>query len=321
MAVGILAGLLAGAFWGLVFVAPRIVVPFTGLDLSIGRYAVFGIVSLFLMLHPKFRPARITRQLLLSTLLLGLTGYVCYYLSVAYAVQLAGAAIPPLVVGALPVLMAIIGNWNEKGVPWKRLAFPLCLIALGIAVVNVATILQVESFGSAGFVFLGFVSATVALCLWLTYAIANAKAVRSPDAPGSLPWTCLQGLGAGLGILVLLPFTGLESSSALAHVDFASTEMVTFIIWALILGIASTWLATWLWIVASQRLPLALLAQLIVSETIFALIFGFAYEARWPTVPEWIGILLQLIGVVSAIALFMQKPVTQPQPEAIEHAA
>ncbi len=321
MAIGILAGLLAGAFWGLVFVAPRVVAPFTGLDLTIGRYAVFGLVSLCLMMHPKFRPSRITRQHLLIALLLGLTGYVFYYVSVAYAVQLAGAAIPPLVIGALPVLLAIIGNWNEKGVPWKHLAFPLSLITAGIALVNVATVLQAEDFGSRTFIFLGFVSAIVALIVWLLYAVVNAKAVRAPDAPGSLSWTCLQGLGAGIGTLTLLPFAGLQGSSALAHADLTSSQGITFIVCALVLGIASSWVATWLWIVASKRLPLALSAQLIVSETIFALLFGFAYEARWPSIPEWIGIALQLVGVVSAIALFTRKPASQTEPAALEQAA
>ena len=45
MLTGILAGLLAGALWGLVFVAPRMVSGFAGIDLTAGRFVVYGVVS------------------------------------------------------------------------------------------------------------------------------------------------------------------------------------------------------------------------------------------------------------------------------------
>lgn len=325
MAIGILAGLLAGALWGLTFVAPRIVLPYTEVDLAIARYAIFGVASLALMAHPAFRPGRITRELLLIAVLLGVTGYVFYYVSAAYAVRLAGPAIPPLIIGALPVLLAIIGNWNDKGVPWRLLAFPLALIALGLFIVNGATLAQAEDGTSRGAILLGALSALLALLIWIIYAVVNARAMRKADAPGSLPWTGLQGIGAGLGVLPLVPFIWLSDHSALPLHAPLSPESLRFWTWALILGIAGSWIATWLWVVASKRLPLALSAQLIVSETVFALIYGFAYELRWPSPAEWIGIVLQLVGVVAAVALFTRKkpgghagitPETAPSPQA-----
>ena len=38
---GVLAGLLAGALWGLVFVAPRMVHGFSAVDLASGRFIVY----------------------------------------------------------------------------------------------------------------------------------------------------------------------------------------------------------------------------------------------------------------------------------------
>lgn len=77
-----------------------------------------------------------------------------------------------------------------------------------------------------------------------------------------------------------------------------------FIGWALVMGLAGSWFATWCWVVASRRLPLALSAQLIVAETVFGLVYGFIFEGRWPTVAEATGVMLHFAGVCSAIALF-----------------
>lgn len=42
MLIGLLAGLMTGALWGLTFIAPRAVLPFSAFDLSVLRYLVFG---------------------------------------------------------------------------------------------------------------------------------------------------------------------------------------------------------------------------------------------------------------------------------------
>ncbi|MGO7136454.1 hypothetical protein AB9E06_37210 [Rhizobium leguminosarum] len=65
-----------------------------------------------------------------------------------------------------------------------------------------------------------------------------------------------------IGSLLLLP---------LASFDLADTASVSetfrFVAWALVMGLAGSWIATWCWVVASCRLSLALSAQLIVAET------------------------------------------------------
>ena len=50
MATGVLAGLAAGALWGLVFVAPRMLPGLSAVDFTAGRYAVYGALSLLFML-------------------------------------------------------------------------------------------------------------------------------------------------------------------------------------------------------------------------------------------------------------------------------
>ena len=295
MLIGLLAGLATGALWGLTFVAPRAVEPFSTWDLTVARYGIFGIASLALTLHPRFRPSSLSARRIMLGLLLGGAGYVGYFVAAAYAVRWAGAAIPPLVIGNMPMMLAVIANSQTRSVPWRALAPSLVLIGTGAAIVNVAAITAAGAANRAELL-LGMLCAGTALAIWIVYGLVNAAVMRAPDAPNGLSWTGLQGIGAAFGSLTLLPFTSFGM--------FGTIHTIRFAAWALVMGLAGSWFATWCWAIASRRLPLALSAQLIVAETIFGLLYGFTFEGRWPTAAEWIGSGLQLIGVSVAIAMF-----------------
>ncbi len=313
MLTGILAGLATGALWGLTFVAPRVVQPFTELDISIGRYALFGILSFLLMLHPRFRAGGISRARIGAALMLGGIGYVGYYLCAAYAVGLAGPAIPPLIIGALPVLLAIVGNWQDGGVRWRRLIVPLVLIFAGLSVVNLGTLDSAATPEARSRILIGALCACAALVIWIIYGVWNARIMRASNPPDALVWTGLQGLGALLFTLPLFPVSYVTGATALPAYGFGSPEGQRFLIWIAILAIFASWLATWFWVIASRRLPLALSAQLIVSETVFALIYGFVYERRWPYHAEWLGTGLLIAGVIAGVGVFAR---TEPRRDA-----
>ncbi|CUX03956.1 DMT family transporter [Rhizobium pusense] len=303
MLLGIIAGLTTCALWGLTFIAPRAIGPFTAWDLTIARYGIFGLACLLLMADRRFRPTGIAPSRLLIGLLLGGAGYVGYFISAAFAVQLAGAAVPPVIIGTMPVFLAIIANIRDRCAPWKALAPPLALIAIGVASVNVATI-GAADVADTGSILLGALASSAALAIWIAYGLVNAGVMRSTDAPDGLQWTGLQGIGAAVGSLLLLPLVSFDLGNT------ASTaETFRFIAWALVMGLAGSWFATWCWVIASRRLPLALAAQLIVAETVFGLAYGFAFEGRFPTLAEAIGVAMQFLGVCSAIAVF-SKPRT-----------
>ena len=59
---------------------------------------------------------------------------------------------------------------------------------------------------------------------------------------------------------------------------------------ASLLGLAASWLGTLLWNRASHLLPAALVGQLIVFETLAALLYAFLWYGRWPGMAESAGI-------------------------------
>jgi drug/metabolite transporter (DMT)-like permease len=302
---GILAGLAAGALWGLTFVAPRAVLPYTEFDLAILRYLAFGLTSLFLMVcSKKFRPGPMSGKQILLALWLGMTGFVVYFICTSLSINLAGPAIAPLVIGALPLLLAIYGNWQDRNVAWSTIAIPLFLIALGLGIVNSASLMTALTAADQKKTLWGFGFAILGLLTWFHYAILNAKAMRSENAPGVLGWTSLQGLGAMASTIPVAVIALLLGWSKLPELGFAGSDGTRLIIWTILTGVLASWIAQYFWSVASQKLPLALSAQMIVSETIFALIYGFTFEGRLPNSAEWIGGFILILGVLWGVKIF-----------------
>ncbi|HBS27570.1 MAG TPA: EamA/RhaT family transporter [Gammaproteobacteria bacterium] len=305
--IGVIAGLTTGALWGLTFVAPRAVTPFTEYDLAVGRYLVFGLASLLLMFHKAFRPYGVALPDAAIAMLLGSVGYIFYFIATAFAVNLAGAAIPPLVIGLMPVALAIVGNISVPTVRFDRLAVPLVLIVAGLLLVNFGTLSRTGLPADRYPLLLGIVWSFVALFIWIIYGYVNSIVMRRPNPPSALAWAGLQGIGSAIGSLILLIFMfffGGSYALKLPEVSLSDPNLVRFIIWCLVMGVIGSWVATWCWSIASARLPLAVCAQLIVAETVFGLSFGFIFEGRTPYLSEAVGGTLQIIGVMVTLYLF-----------------
>jgi drug/metabolite transporter (DMT)-like permease len=68
-----------------------------------------------------------------------------------------------------------------------------------------------------------------------------------------------------------------------------------------LLGIGASWAGNYLWNVSSRALSTSLAGQMIVIETVFVLIYGFFYDARWPSALDWLAMLLCVVGVILAV--------------------
>lgn len=314
MLLGLLAGLATGALWGLTFIAPLAVAPASAWDLTVVRYEIFGLTCLVLMVLPRFRLGRMRAAHVWAGLLLGALAFTGYVAGIFLAVTLAGVAIPPLIVGLSPLLLALVANRGSEALPWRVLAVPLGLVVAGLLLVNAAVFADADLPHRADIV-AGTLCSCGALAIWVVYAVVNARVMRAPGAPDALRWTGLQGFGAAVGSLGLLPLTSFRSGADLSALVTTGPGL-HFLAWAAVMGVGGSWLATWCWVVASRRLPLALASQLITGETVFGLIYGFVYERRWPGSFEGIGALLQIAGVALAIAAFgRRRPVEDAEIE------
>jgi drug/metabolite transporter (DMT)-like permease len=72
----------------------------------------------------------------------------------------------------------------------------------------------------------------------------------------------------------------------------------------LLIGLTASWLANVLWNMAARRLPTSLAGQLIVFETLFALLYAFILQGAVPGAMVAAGIVLLLFGVWLGIRAF-----------------
>ncbi|WP_115000446.1 DMT family transporter [Xanthomonas campestris] len=297
---GVASGMGAGALWGLVFLAPQLLAAFSPLQLALSRYLAYGAVAA-LVLAPRARrtAARLGRAEWWALVRLSLLGNLIYYVLLGSAVQWAGGAATALIIGLLPVVVTVIGTRAAGAVGLRRLAAPCVLCVAGVALVAVDT-LQRDGGAQAsdlGTRVAGLLCAVGALISWSVYSIGNARWLRRRADLSSQDWSLLTGVVTGALALLLAPLT-LLGTTVHAPLDWARFWAI-----ALVLAVLASVIGNGLWNRASRLLPLTLVGQMIVFETVFALLYGFAWEARLPTGLELAAIACLLVGVLWCAAL------------------
>lgn len=294
---GTLYGVAAGALWGLVFVAPEICGDFGPFHQSVARYLFYGAIAL-LLIAPRWKRLRphLGRQEWLGLLWLSLAGNIVYYILLASAVQLAGIALSSLVVGFLPVTITIVGSRDKGAVPLTRLAPSLLLCVAGAACIGWEAMLPAA--GEVGATrWLGLLAAVGALLSWTCFAVGNARWLNRLENISEHDWSLLTGVATGGIALLATPLLPLledtsHSADAWARLALVSAAIALF---ASIIGNA-------LWNRMSRLLPLTLVGQMILFETLFAILYACLWESRLPTLPEAAAFVLLVLGVVACLA-------------------
>ena len=305
MLTGVLAGLVAGALWGLVFVAPRMVPGLSAVDFTAGRFVSYGAVSLALMVMLRSSVWPTARQAM-AALVMSVLGFTGYYLLLVYAIRDAGSEMPSLIIGTIPIWMMLLGR--PAGLRVSALVPGLVLTLLGLALmvwaatdgaVNRAVHGAVN--GAAGvqagpYYWRGVAFAMASMVFWTAFGLMNAAWLKKHPEVTATTWANWLGIATGLGALALWLVAGTDSNMLLAQQNWVSAAML-----CIATGMGSAWLATILWNIASQRLSASLCGQLIVSETIFALVYSFVWDGRWPTVVQSLACVVFVSGILASI--------------------
>lgn len=296
---GVAYGVMAGALWGMVFLVPRMLADFSPLLLSAGRYAMYGLVSLAAAL-PMARSLlrRLTREDFVALVKLALVGNLLYYVLLSSAVHLIGIAPASLIIGVLPVTITLLGRRDHGAVPLARLVWPLAMVVAGIVCINVDVFTSAAGGAPVGVLtrLAGLACALGALACWTWFAIENARYLQRQTHFSGNEWSVLWGVVTGVLGVSLWIVIGLWPAGSIQPA-LAAERWHSF--WLLNLGLAigASWLGNGLWNAASKRLPLTLSGQMIVFETLFALLYAFIYDHRLPRPLEMVAIALLVAGV------------------------
>jgi drug/metabolite transporter (DMT)-like permease len=308
MAAGIFFSLAAGMMWGLVFVGPLMLPEYPAALHTFGRYLAFGVIALPLACVDRTELRRLTRADWLAALRLAAIGNVLYYLFLASAIQRAGGALPTMIIGTLPVVIAVSANvlnhQRDGRFPWHKLMPALVLILLGIACVNHVewtALLQNPQADTTRYI-TGAMLAVGAVACWTWYPLKNADWLRGHPDRNPRVWATAQGLATLPLALLGYALFWLWLSVTGNHLPMPwGPRPLAFVGLMMAIGLFASWLGTLCWNAASQRLPTALAGQLIVFETLAALAYAFLLRGQWPEPLTVAGMALLVMGVISGV--------------------
>lgn len=290
-----LAGLAAGALWGLVFVAPALAPGLAAVDLAAGRFASYGLTALLVMLLARGKRRWPTPSQWGAALGLSVLGFSGYYLLLVLSIRDAGIEVPTLIIGTIPIWVMLLGK--PEHLRWRSLLPGLLLTILGVLLMMGAERAGAEEPAAQGWVYwrgIGF--ALLSMVCWTAFAVLNSAWLKHHHDVNVTDWTNWLGVASGLGALALWLMLGSEPKALLAQVDIAQAAMV-----CIATGVGSAWLATVLWNVASRRLSASLCGQLIVSETLFALLYAFVGYGMWPHWLQWLASVVFVMGIIASV--------------------
>jgi drug/metabolite transporter (DMT)-like permease len=301
MFLGVLYGLAAGALWGLIFLVSKILTDYTAADIALGRFVVCGIISI-VVLAPQWKSLRrvMTLKLWGQALLLACLSYSFYFLALAQAIKYAGLVPVTLIIGVLPITIPLLSH--KSVVNRGQFYISIAMVACGLVILNWPLLIGFSLPADIrGHWLAGLGMAVCALALWTVYAPLNARVLaRHPEMDSSM-WSSLLGVGAMLTIIPIWIF--LNPDMGVPERLFDSR----YLLWMLAAGIGSSWLAGVLWNLASRRIPPALAGQLIVSETIFSLIYSYVYDKQMPIWTDAAASVVLICGVLTGIHAFQKK--------------
>jgi drug/metabolite transporter (DMT)-like permease len=292
MLTGVMAGLGAGALWGLIFVMPRMIGDYSGVDMTAGRFVAYGVLAACVMALGWRRRPRPTLRQAGAALGLSILGFSAYFLLLVLAIQDAGTEVPTLIIGTIPLWVMLLGK--PVALRWRGLLPGLVLTLAGLLLMMSAT--QAGPAEQGGHFYRGVALACAAMASWTLFALLNAAWLKRNPQVNATDWANWLGIAAGLGALLLWCFAGSDLPKLAAQPDLG-----LFAFLCLSTGFGSAWLATILWNMASQRLSASLCGQLIVSETVFALLYSFAWDGQWPSLVQAAACALFILGILASI--------------------
>lgn len=321
MWTGVFSGLAAGALWGMVFLVPELLPGFSALELAVGRYVAYGVIALGIAL-PQLRRlfCRLDANDYAAMFRQALSGNIIYYILLAIGVKYAGVPATSLIVGMLPVSVTLLGRNEHGAASLKDLTIPLLMIGAAVLCMNVDVFSAAKAGGvSTAATSLGIAGAVGALACWTYYALDNARYLKRNDHVSSAEWSLLYGISSGaialvIGIAAFLLGHGFTEAAPIGAAAGAGRNWTAFLIFNTLLALGASVIGNHLWNVASRRVPVTLCGTLILSETLFAFLYGFIYQQRMPRALELVAITLMIAGTIWSVRAHETEPTPVPSP-------
>jgi drug/metabolite transporter (DMT)-like permease len=316
MVRGVIYAIIACFLWGFIFVIPSTIKGFSSIEIVLGRYIVFGIISSLLLFRKGFATFRLFKYHdWLLAFIFASASNVLYYFGIVMSIKLASPPVAVMISGLAPIVVALYGNWHVREISYSNMFFPCLWIVSGVVMVNVSDLMKTSSTSSIQAYIVGVAIALVAVFSWAAYAVHNARYLKMRPWLPADSWVSLIGLCSMLTCLVIWSILASIEGDAvqIEHYLVWSNELARYWMGVGFLGIVCTWLAFFFWNRAGLYLPVSMLGPLIIFEFLFGFLVVYIYEWRLPTWKVWLGIVLLLTGTLYALYTFRNKAFKVPQ--------
>lgn len=292
LSLGVMAGISTGVFWGIPFLVPQLLPNYSPLEIAFGRFAFFGLISVLFLKKVIHLIRSLTNRDRIFIFLLSASGFWFYSMLLFWGVQQTDGVIASLIIGLLPLTIPLCSPGRKSG----GFQFYLGLSALLLGLVNLFAYPLLTGMKAVKVpAWSGIIALIASLSLWTWFAISNSRFLRTRSQINRKDFASVIGVVSLLSILpVFLLRVDLSELSGRGNFN-------SYLIYSAALGIGSSWIANWLWNICSFHCPSEISGPLIVSETIFGLLYSFAFERRWPFAYETVSIVLFLLGVTLAV--------------------
>ncbi|PIB42563.1 hypothetical protein AOA59_21185 [Pseudomonas sp. 2822-15] len=290
---GIVYGVCAGLCWGVIFLGPQLTPGLSGVQFAVLRFLCYGAISVALLM-PRWRRvcANLTIADWKSLFWLSLIGNLIYYTLVGTGVQLVGIATTSLIVGLIPVFVTLAGRHDVNAISLRKLTPSLFCAVGGVVLISWHALINGDKPDILTNL-AGILCAAGALVTWSWFAVSNARRLVQVASVSAHDWALLTGVMTGAqSLLLAVPVLGWQVGT------HDNSEWLHFVMVAGGVAFLSSVVGNACWNQASRLLPLALSGQVLVIETLAALVFGFLWEHRLPDSHEIAAIALLVTGVV-----------------------
>ena len=317
MWIGVLQGVLAGALWGLIYIAPLMVPEYNPVLVALSRFIMFGFVSLPFLYVLRRDIALFKRDDVLEAFRLPFFGNVVFYSLLTMCIRLAGAPLAGMFMAVIPVLVAIVSNYRNRhsgrAIAWSEITPPLFVILMGLVIANWSEFRYMTAAAESPADFwIGVGFGIAAVVAWTWFSIMNGEWLLAHPDRSSAAWTALQGVTVLPVVLVLFVVFAYPMGWLDTSVTLLGPAPWRFLATALMIGLLCSWVAMYFWNAMSQRLPSALGGQLIVFESVSSVIYALLWRGEWPTLSMVVGFSILLAGVFGSLWVFRRAEAALP---------
>lgn len=310
MLLGVFLGVATGALWGLIYIAPLMVPEYNAVLVALSRFMAFGVISLPFLYVFRHEIEGFTWADIRQTFRLSLFGNVLFYCLLTICIRLAGAPLAGMFMAIIPVLVAIVSNMRHAGssaaVAWRKILPPLVVIFAGLLIANFTEFEKAAAQSAQGgeMYWIGVAFGIAAVVSWTWFSIANAEWLLKYPKLSTGAWTALQGVTVLPLVLLLFAVLAWPMGLMDQSVSMMGPAPWKFLGVATMIGLLCSWVAMVCWNRMSQLLPASLGGQLIVFESIFAVIYALIWRGELPTVSMTVGFVILIGGVLGSLHVF-----------------